>query len=75
MKKYILEYCSQTDAAYINLSRAHIVESAEINEDVIVDLDKNNHLIGIEILNFSMSKFDIKTLITEDIGNLTSIVK
>jgi uncharacterized protein YuzE len=75
MKKYILEYDSQTDAAYIKLSRAHIVESKEINEDVIVDLDKNKHLIGIEILNFSMSKFDIKTLITEDIGNASSIVK
>ena len=75
MKKYILEYDSQTDAAYIKLSRADIVESTEINEDVIVDLDKNKYLIGIEILNFSMSKLDIKTLITEDIGNATSIVK
>jgi uncharacterized protein YuzE len=75
MTKYILEYDPQTDAAYIKLSRAHIVESTEINEDVIVDLDQNKHLIGIEILNFSMSKFDIKTLITEDIGNATSIVK
>ncbi len=75
MNKYILEYDSQADAAYIKLSRANIAESMDINEDVIVDLDKNKHLIGIEILNFSMSKFDIKTLITEDIGNLTSIVK
>jgi uncharacterized protein YuzE len=75
MKKYIIEYDSQADAAYIKLSRVNIAESMEINKDVIVDLDKNKHLIGIEILNFSRSKFDIKTLITKDIGNITSIVK
>ena len=51
------------------------MESTEINEDLIVDLDKNKHLIGIEILNFSMSKFNIKTMITEDICNATFIVK
>lgn len=75
MKKYFLEYDPQADAAYIKLSRANIEESIEINKDIIIDLDKKHYLIGIELLNFSNSKFDIKTLITEDIGNLTSVVK
>ena len=41
----------QNDALYFRLDEGSIVESEEIQPDVILDFDKDGHLIGIEILN------------------------
>lgn len=64
MKKYIFEYDPEADAAYIRVRRkAKIYETAEINRDVLADLDKNKKLIGIEILNFSRINFKLGNLV------------
>ncbi|MHB1492954.1 MAG: DUF2283 domain-containing protein [Thermoplasmataceae archaeon] len=75
MRKYTLEYDSEVDSAYIKISSGKVEESSEINEDIIIDLDKNQHLVGIEILRFSKSKFDLRALISQDMGNVVSLVK
>ncbi len=75
MRKYILEYDSEADSVYIKISSGKVEESSEISEDIIIDIDKNQHLVGIEILRFSKSKFDLKTFISQDLGNLVSLVK
>ena len=75
MKKYTIKYDSDVDAAYIKLSGAKIVESTNLEKNIIADFDKNEHMVGIEILNFSESTFDIKGLITKNMGNLASVVK
>ncbi len=75
MKRYTIEYNSDVDAAYIKLSGAKIVESANLEENIIADFDKKEHLVGIEILNFSKSTFDIKALICKNMGNLASVLK
>ena len=74
MKRYTIEYDSDVDDAYIKLSGAKIVESTNLEENIIADFDKNKHLVGIEILYFSKSTFDIKALITKNMGNLTSVI-
>ena len=73
--KYTLEYDRQADALYIKISTVKIDESSEAGKDIILDIDKNKHLVGIEILNFSKNKLDLNTLIAQQFGNLVSLVK
>jgi uncharacterized protein YuzE len=48
-----LEYDKEADAAYVRLSRAKIAESEEVEPGLIVDVDRNNQIVGIEILRFA----------------------
>ena len=64
MKKYDFEYDPEADAAYIRVKgKGKIHETAEIEHNVLADLDKNQKLIGVEILNFSRAKFNLGKLI------------
>lgn len=51
------EYDKEADAAYIYLDDsivdAQAEKTMELNEDIILDFDKNGKLLGIEILNAS----------------------
>jgi len=73
VRKYTLEYDSEADVAYIKISSGKVEESSEIDKDIIVDIDKREHLVGIEILNFSKSKFDLNALISQQFGNVVSL--
>lgn len=46
-----VEYDSKVDAMYIWLRKAKYEISEELAENVIIDLDKNGRIIGIEILD------------------------
>jgi len=46
-----VEYDSKADAMYIWLRKAKYEISEELAENVIIDLDKNGRIIGIEILD------------------------
>ncbi|MGV8059899.1 MAG: DUF2283 domain-containing protein [Smithellaceae bacterium] len=48
-----IEYNDTADAIYVSFKEAFVVKSKEIEEGVVVDLDENGHLIGIEILDVS----------------------
>ncbi len=66
MKEYIFEYDQEADAAYIKVKKgAKVYETAEIEDNVLADLDKNKKLIGIEILNFSKVNFKLGKLVKE----------
>ncbi len=43
----------ETDALYFRLDESRIVESEEIRPGIILDYDKDDHVVGIEILNIS----------------------
>ena len=43
----------ESDALYFRLDETRIVESEEVQPGVILDYDKNDHVVGIEILNLS----------------------
>ena len=75
MNKYSLEYDPQSDAAYIRVVKKKVARTVEIDSTTIMDLDKENHIVGIEILNFSKSKADISQLITRQLGNLASVAE
>ena len=52
-----LEYDKEADAAYIYIDDpiedGGVKKTIELNENIILDFDKNNKLIGVEILDAS----------------------
>jgi uncharacterized protein YuzE len=48
-----VEYDEKADAMYIWLRKAKYDISEELAENVVIDLDKNGRIIGIEVLDVS----------------------
>lgn len=48
-----LKIDKENDALYFRLDESAIVESEEVQPGVILDFDKNNQVVGIEILNLN----------------------
>ena len=48
-----LKIDKEADALYFRLDEAAVVESEEVQPGVILDFDKENRVIGIEILGIS----------------------
>ncbi|MBU2561471.1 MAG: DUF2283 domain-containing protein [Nanoarchaeota archaeon] len=45
-------YDERADAAYIYINEAaKVVKTVEVGEDIIIDLDSNKKIVGIELLN------------------------
>ena len=57
-----LNYYSETDSLYINLSEQPSVETREISEGILLDYDANGGLVGIDIDNAS-HKVEMEKLI------------
>ena len=57
-----LNYYPETDSLYIDLSEQSSVESQEISEDILLDYDAEDRLVGIDIDNAS-HKVDMEKLI------------
>lgn len=56
-----LNYHSDTDSLYIDLSEQASAESHEISEGVVLDYDAKGNLVGIDIDNASQ-KVDLRKL-------------
>ena len=48
-----IEYDSKADTLYIKLKNSPPVESEHLENDIVVDYDEANNVVGVEILNFS----------------------
>lgn len=48
-----LKIDKENDALYFRPDESAIVESEEVQPGVILDFDKNNQVVGIEILNLN----------------------
>ncbi len=46
-----IEYTKSSNALYIKLREAPIVDSRDIEEGVTVDMGEDGHIVGIEILD------------------------
>jgi uncharacterized protein YuzE len=44
-----LRYDQETDSLYIDLKEGPGVDPREIHEGIVIDLDKNDHPVGIDI--------------------------
>jgi len=63
--EFRIKYDRLADALYIRLRDGKIVESDEVAPGIIVDLDENNEIIGIEVLQVSKRKLDLLKLLLE----------
>jgi uncharacterized protein YuzE len=48
-----LKIDKENDALYLRLDEAEIVESEEVQPGVILDFNKDNQVVGVEILDLS----------------------
>jgi uncharacterized protein YuzE len=44
-----VKYFSDTDTAYIEFGNQEVAETRDINENILIDLDKNGQLVGMTI--------------------------
>lgn len=51
-----LEFDPIADAAYFEISHAEVETTKEIEPGILVDYDKEGHVIGIEVLSVSKRK-------------------
>ena len=49
--KPTIQYRPADNAAYIRLSGATVLESAEVSPDVVFDYDAEGRIVGIELLD------------------------
>ena len=61
-----INYYSETDSLYIDLSNNSSVESEEVSEGVVLDYDEKGNLVGIDIDQASL-KLDLQELILNKI--------
>jgi len=64
-----IEYDKEADALYIALKEDYVERTEEIKEGVALDFDKQDNLIGIEILHITKkySKHDVFDLQTKNL--------
>jgi uncharacterized protein YuzE len=48
-----LKIDKENDALYLRLDEADIIDSEEVQPGVILDFNKDNRVVGVEILNLS----------------------
>jgi uncharacterized protein YuzE len=64
-----IEYSKTADALYVYFKQCEVAKSKEVEEGVVVDLDAEGHVIGIEMLDAS-SRIGIQDLVNVTIENL-----
>ena len=65
-----INYDKEADAMYIEFKKGEFAKNKKIDDFTIIDLDKDNNLLGIEILEASkripresLSKVNVKNLL------------
>jgi uncharacterized protein YuzE len=61
-----LNYDRETDSLYIDLNARPSVDSREVQDGVVIDLDENGRIVGIDIQHASQI-LDLGTLETESL--------
>jgi uncharacterized protein YuzE len=64
-----LEYSKEADALYVYFREVEVTKSKEVEEGVVVDLDKEGHIVDIEVLDAS-KRLTAKELVNVNIENL-----
>lgn len=64
-----ITFDKEADAVYIEFSSGEFSKNKKIDEDTIIDLDKNDIILGIELLNVSkrMSKDFLSDIIVKNL--------
>jgi len=59
-----IHYDEKLDALYLRLDDSKVVESEEVKPGIVLDFDKQKHVVGIEVLNLKrrVPEADLKQL-------------
>lgn len=62
-----LHYDAETDALYLRLGAAEVVESQEVRPGVVLDFDADDRLVAIELLHLKRQfpDADVKSMLVE----------
>ena len=63
-----IEYSKTADALYVYFKQSEVAKSKGVEGGVVVDLDAEGHLVGIEILDASV-RIGVKDLVNVSIEN------
>jgi uncharacterized protein YuzE len=62
-----LKYFPDTDTAYLELTNNEVVETRDINEDILIDIDIEGNLVGMTIehaqIKANLSEFSYQQVI------------
>ena len=56
MKRGVLKYDPETHAAYIKYSESMVLVTREMSDCVLIDLDADANIVGVELLYVEMEK-------------------
>jgi uncharacterized protein YuzE len=48
-----IEYSKTADALYVYFREKEVAKSKEVEEGVVIDLDEEGHIVGVEVLDAS----------------------
>ena len=65
-----IEYSADVDALYVYLQEVEVARSEEPADGIVVDLDQNGAVVGIEILDAS-DRFDATLMLADSGPNYT----
>lgn len=68
-----IEYFSDTDSLYIDLSSKPSVTSQEISNGIVLDFDEDNNLVGIDI-DHASKKLELSQIILSNIPSQNKLV-
>lgn len=62
-----IEYDPEADALYIQVREVEVADNVDIEDGVTVDLDADNHIVGLEILDASkrLSPSDLSSIVIQ----------
>ena len=65
--EFMITYDRVADSLYLKLKTGRVADSIEVSEGVILDLDEEGGVLGVEVLNYSKSRVDVDKLIIEGV--------
>ena len=65
--EYRVEYDPVADALYVRVRRDRVADTLEIGKGILVDLNEEGEIIGLEILEFSKRKIDLSKIFVSGI--------
>ncbi len=71
--EFRVSYDKVEDALYIKLKDKEVEDSIEVKNGVIVDIGREEDIIGVEILGFSKKKIDINEIIAKGVESVISV--
>jgi len=69
-----LSFDKKANALYIRISSEKVLNSDEIAEGIIIDYNKKDNIIGVEVLNFTEKNLNLNDLVQMTIEELIPLL-